>query len=211
MNGKPQSRAMRTRAVAILFVGCLSIGIHGIQGDPFLWLEEVEGERALAWVEARNAETLAALGEGDEFQTLYRDVLDILTAQDRIAYPSTVGDVVYNFWTDSDHPRGIYRRTSLSDYLGGNPEWETVLDIDALAAREDVPWAFRGMTCLAPEHHHCMVNLSRGGSDATEIREFDLPSAAFAENGFFVPEAKNSIAWVDASTLLVGTDFGVGP
>jgi prolyl oligopeptidase len=139
-----------------------------------------------------------------------QEILHIITSEDRIPYPSTRGDVVYNFWTDTEHPRGIYRRTSLESYLSGAPAWETVLDIDALVEEEGVPWAYRGMSCLGPEHRRCMVNLSRGGSDATEAREFDLVEARFVEGGFFLPEAKSSLGWVNDSTLLVATDWGEG-
>ncbi len=202
---------MRIRTAAVvLAVALVSVAIPTAQDDPFLWLEEVEGPDALAWVEERNAETIADLGESETFHALYDDTLEILTSQDRIAYPSTVRDVVYNFWTDAEHERGIYRRTTLDDYLSGAPEWEAVLDVDALAEAEGVPWAFSGMSCLAPDYIHCLVNLSRGGSDATESREFHLPSATFVDGGFYLPEAKSSVAWVDADSLLVGTDVGPG-
>ncbi len=197
-------------AIVALSAALFVVAISAAQDDPFLWLEQVEGPEALEWVEARNAETVAALGESETFHALYDDALGILTSQDRIAYPSTVGNVVYNFWTDAEHKRGIYRRTGLDDYLSGAPDWEAVLDVDALAEAEGVPWAFSGMSCLAPEYRHCLVNLSRGGSDATEAREFDLPSATFVEDGFHLPEAKSSVAWVDADSLLVGTDVGPG-
>ncbi|UCG87645.1 MAG: S9 family peptidase, partial [Gemmatimonadota bacterium] len=180
------------------------------QEDTFLWLEEVEGERALAWVEAHNASTLAELQAHPWFSTLEQEILQIITSEDRIPYPSTRGEMVYNFWTDAEHPRGIYRRTSLDSYLSGAPAWETVLDIDALAEKESVQWAYRGMSCLGPEYRRCMVNLSRGGSDAAEAREFDLAEARFVEDGFFLPEAKSSVGWVDDNTLLVGTDWGEG-
>jgi prolyl oligopeptidase len=181
-----------------------------VEDDPFLWLEEVEGERALAWVEARNAETVAELGTHPWFQALQGDLLEILTSDERLVYPSTRGDMVYNFWTDAEHERGIYRRTTLGQYLAGDPEWETVLDIDALALEEGVPWAFGGIDCLGPEYRQCMVALSRGGSDATEAREFDLIDAHFVDGGFHVAEAKSSMGWVDANTLLVATDWGEG-
>jgi prolyl oligopeptidase len=178
--------------------------------DPFLWLEEVEGDRALAWVRERNAGTVAELETHPWFGALEREALAIITSDERIAYPNTRGDLVYNFWTDAEHERGIYRRTTLASYLSGVPAWETVLDIDALAAAEGVPWAYGGMTCLAPDERHCMLSLSRGGSDAVEVREFDLQTGTFVEGGFFLPEGKSSVGWVDANTLLVGTDWGPG-
>ena len=112
--------------------------------DPYIWLEEVEGEEALAWVEARNAATVAELEASPVYQPIFDRTVEILDSQDRIAYPSILGDRLYNFWQDAEHPRGIWRRTSWESYLSGNPGWETVLDIDALALEEDVPWSFGG-------------------------------------------------------------------
>ena len=201
-------------ALALLTVPGLAAqapaGAATVQDDPFLWLEEVEGARALAWVEEQNAKSLAELQAYPGFATLEQDILRILTTEDRIPYPNTRGETVYNFWTDEAHARGIYRRTTLASYLSGAPAWETVLDIDALAQREGVPWAYRGVTCLAPTYRHCMASLSRGGSDAVERREFDLPDARFVEDGFFLPEAKSSMGWVDDRTLLVATNWGPG-
>ena len=178
--------------------------------DPFMWLEEVEGERALEWVASRNATTLETLGAHPEYEQLFVDALEILNSDERIAYPSIMGEHLYNFWTDEEHERGIWRRTSWESYLSGEPAWEVILDIDALAEREGERWAFGGAACLAPEYRRCMVSLSRGGADATEIREFDLESATFVQDGFFVPEAKNSVAWRSADELLISTDFGEG-
>jgi prolyl oligopeptidase len=180
------------------------------QDDRFLWLEDVEGERALAWVHERNAATLSELEAHPWFGAFQREILGIITSGDRIAYPNTMGDLVYNFWTDAEHPRGIYRRTPIAAYLAGNPTWETVLDIDALAEAESVPWAYGGMACLGPAYQRCMVSLARGGSDASEVREFDLTTRQFVTNGFFLPEAKSSTAWVDDHTLLIATDWGEG-
>lgn len=171
--------------------------------DPFLWLEEVEGERAMEWVLAQNGVTRDALQNLPSYRTIYDNTLDIYTSDDRIAYPSIRGDFIYNFWTDGDHPRGVYRRTSWDSYMSGSPSWDVVLDIDALAEAEDTPWAFRGMTCLLPEGRLCLVRLSPGGSDAVEVREFDLSTMQFVEDGFRVPVSKNSIAWVDENTILV--------
>jgi prolyl oligopeptidase len=178
--------------------------------DPYVWLEEVEGEKALAWATERSEATLAELSARPEYRPIYDDILAILESDDRIAYPSIRGEMLYNFWQDAEHARGIYRRTSWDDYLGGDPTWETVLDIDALAEADDTPWSYGGMTCLPPEERMCLVRLSRGGSDAFETREFDLERAAFVEGGFFLPEAKGGATWVDENTLLVSTDFGEG-
>lgn len=195
MNRRP------TLAVALLTLTLPTAS--AAQEDPFLWLEDIEGQRAMEWVLARNAETRAQLESLPAYRTAYDNTLAILTSTDRIAYPSMRGDRLYNFWTDADHPRGIYRRTTWDSYLSGDPRWETVLDVDALAEAEGKAWAFRGMTCLAPEDRLCLVNLSPGGSDAVEVREFDLERKGFVEGGFHIPVSKNGTAWVDENTLLV--------
>ena len=178
--------------------------------DPYLWLEDVEGERAMVWVEERNEATLEALGGQAVYDSIYRESLAILNSADKIDYPTIVGDRIYNFWQDANHERGIWRRTSWDSYLADDLHWETVLDIDSLAAREGVEWAFGGAECLAPEYRRCLVRLSRGGSDAVEIREFDAEAMEFVEDGFFLPEAKSSTTWRGPDALLVTTDFGAG-
>ena len=208
-------RRARSIAIPVVLGLLLAVPASGQQTaaqdeDPYIWLEEVEGEEALAWATERSEETLAELSERPEYSEIYDDVLAILNSDDRIEFPSIRGDMLYNFWQDADHPRGIYRRTTWEDYLGGEPAWETVLDVDALAEQEGVPWSYSGMTCLPPEERMCLARLSRGGADAVEIREFDLERAAFVQGGFFLPEAKGGATWVDANTLLVNSDFGEG-
>jgi prolyl oligopeptidase len=178
--------------------------------DPFVWLEDVEGKRSMDWVNAKNASTVAELSATPLYQPLYTRIKQILDSKDRIAYPRMVGDMLYNFWQDADHKRGIWRRTSWSDYLAGNPQWQTVLDVDTLAAKEGVTYSWGGANCFDPEDRLCLVSLSRGGSDASEASEFDLRTGQFVKDGFRLPEAKKSVAWVDANTLLVGTDYGPG-
>jgi prolyl oligopeptidase len=178
--------------------------------DPYLWLEEVEGERALAWVEERSSATLAELRRNPEFDVIFNDALEILTSDERIPFPRILGDKLYNFWQDAENERGIWRRTTWESYLSADPEWETVLDIDSLAAAEGVNWTFGGATCLPPEHRLWMVELSRGGADASEAREFDAVEKRFVAGGFFLPEAKSSLTWRGPDALLVTTDFGEG-
>jgi prolyl oligopeptidase len=178
--------------------------------DPFLWLEEVEGPRALEWVTQRNAATLAELGSDPLMGNIEREVLTLLTTRDRIVYPTVRGEYAYNYWTDAEHPRGYYRRSPLTGYLAGAPVWETVLDFDQLAKDEGIPWANGGMNCLAPAEKRCLIGLSRGGSDAQEVREFDLETKRFVDGGFRIPEAKSSAAWMDENTLLVSTNWGPG-
>jgi prolyl oligopeptidase len=171
--------------------------------DPFLWLEEVEGDRAMEWVLDQNERSRAELRAYPDYAALYDEVLGIYTSTDRIAYPSMRRGMLYNFWTDGEHPRGVYRRTDWESYLDGEPRWDVVLDVDELAAREGTPWAYRGMSCLGPEERLCLVRLSPGGSDAVEVREFDLERKEFVDGGFEVPVSKNTVAWVDRNTLLV--------
>lgn len=179
-------------------------------GDPFLWLEEVDGKRAMDWVNAKNSATIADLTKAALYQPIFDRTKEILDSRDRIVYPQMLGNTLYNFWQDASHERGIWRRTTWDSYLSGNPQWETVLDVDALAREENVPWAYGGASCLQPDYRRCLVALSRGGSDATEVREFDLRNRRFVENGFKLQEAKSSFAWIDENTILVGTDFGPG-
>ena len=195
---------LRLTVLLITMVLTNTVPVEARQGqDPFLWLEEVEGARAMEWVLARNAETRAALRALPGYDEAYRNTLELYTSDDRIAYPSIRGDRLYNFWTDAEHPRGIYRRTSWDSYLSGEPEWETVLDVDALAEAEGIAWAYSGMTCLRPDERRCLVSLSPGGSDAVEVREFDLATKQFIADGFRMPVSKNTVAWVDENTLLV--------
>ena len=187
-----------------------SAAAAAVADDPFLWLEEVEGDRALAWVEAHNEATLEELQEHPAYDSLYAQALRILDSDERIAYPSIRGDYLYNFWQDGDHERGIWRRTGWDSYLEGDPAWEVMLDVDSLAAAENTDWSFGGADCLPPDYDRCLISLSRGGADAAETREFDVSDRAFIDDGFFLPEAKGGASWIDENTLLVATDFGEG-
>jgi prolyl oligopeptidase len=176
--------------------------------DPYLWLEEVEGEKALSWAKEKSAADTAELEAVPEFEEIHARSLEIYNSRDRIPSPRIRGAWVYNFWRDAEHVRGIWRRTFLSEYVKELPAWEIVLDLDALAEAEDENWVWDGASCLAPEYRHCMVALSRGGADAAVEREFDAVAKTFVEDGFFVPEAKASVAWKEENTLWIGTDFG---
>ncbi len=178
--------------------------------DPFQWLEDVQGEKALAWAREHNAKTLAVLEARPEYEPIYARTLEILDSQEKIPTPALLGETVYNFWKDDAHERGIWRRTTLASYRTAAPQWETVLDVDALAKADGKPWVFHGATCLAPAYVRCMVSLSPGGSDASVEREFDTKTKEFVSGGFVLPEAKSSIAWRDENTLWLGTDFGPG-
>ena len=201
---------LRTAVLAVTLIS-LPAALHAQrQPDPFLWLEDVTGKRALDWVEGKNASTIADLTASPVYRPIYERTKNIMDSRDRIAFPEIVGDRLYNFWQDAQHARGILRRTSWSSYLSGNPEWETVIDVDALAAAEKVAWSYSGWTCLEPQYKRCLVNLSRGGADATEVREFDSETKQFLPGGFRLPEAKQGVSWVDANTVLLTSDFGPG-
>lgn len=172
--------------------------------DPHLWLEDVTGDEALDWVRARNAEAKADLVD-DDFTDLTERLRAIYDADDRIPYVSARGEWLYNLWRDAEHPIGLWRRTTLDAYRTDDPAWETVLDLDALAAEEDENWVWKGATCLAPAYDRCLLALSRGGADATVLREFDLTTRSFVEGGFEVPEAKSRVSWIDRDTLFVAT------
>lgn len=180
------------------------------QDDSYLWLEEVEAPRSLEWVEQWNKKTLDVLTAQPYYDSIYQKNLEIYNSKERIANPTIRGELVYNFWQDEEHPRGIWRRASLKSYLAGSPEWETVLDIDALSSQQGEKYVFKGATGLYPEYRRFLVSLSKGGGDAVVIREFDADRKEFVENGFVLPEAKGGASWVDENTLLVATDFGEG-
>ena len=180
------------------------------EDDPYLWLEDVLGERALAWVRERNAHSegvLQARPGFDERKRLLREVLD---SREQIPYVQRRGAWFYNLWRDATNPRGLWRRTTLAEYRRPEPAWETVIDLDALAAAEGENWVFAGAQTLAPEHRLCLMSLSRGGADARVVREFDTLTCRFVEGGFVVPEAKSQLAWIDADTVYIGSDFGPG-
>ena len=181
-----------------------------ILDDPYLWLEEVEGKRALEWIGERNRETLTELRSDERYDRFLEQAGELLNAKDRIPYGSIRGKYIYNFWQDTEHVRGILRRTTPASYRAAEPEWETVLDVDALAKAEEENWVYKGTSWLAPGYERCLVKLSRGGTDASVHREFDAVTKRFVEGGFVLPEAKSGVAWVDRDTLLVGTDWGEG-
>lgn len=179
--------------------------------DPFLWLEEIQGERALDQVEAWNDRTAEQLTQAPGFEQRRERAFAILTDDDQIAMPDEIqGDHVTNFWIDSDHPRGLWRISPRDAYLAGNPEWRVLIDVDALGEAEGESWVWHGADCLEPDYQRCLVSLSPGGSDADVVREFDIGTGEFVADGFTLPVAKSNVAWRDRDTLIVVTDFGPG-
>ena len=200
--------------VALTITGCASHQPAVSMTDPYLWLEDVSGERSLAWVRERNADSAHVLATRPDFPATRARQLKILDSREKIPAIGRIGAHVYNLWRDQAHQRGLWRRTTLADYSRPRPAWETVLDLDALGRAENENWVFGGVSCLPgrtlEQRDRCMIGLSRGGADAAVFREFDLVSKQFVQGGFALPEAKTQVEWIDRDTLLVGTDFGPG-
>lgn len=177
--------------------------------DEFRWLEDTSADTQ-EWIERQHELTYDRL-LGPTFEALESRFASILQAKDKLPVGSKAGNWVYNFYTDADHPRGLVRRTSYEDYLD-EPQWQTVLDIDALGRTEGVSWVYGGMRILPRRHDRALIFLSPGGSDANEVREFDLTTCEFIDDGFRLPLSKGTVAWADCEgdELLVARDFGDG-
>ena len=178
--------------------------------DAYQWLEDVGGDKQLAWVRERNAKSEGELASTPEFKALEGEILAILDSDAKIPGVYKQGEWFYNFWQDKANPRGIWRRTTLAEYRKSSPKWETVLDIDALNKAENENWVWHGANCLRPAYSRCLVALSRGGADADVTREFDIDSRQWVKDGYFRPEAKGGMSWIDQNTVFVYTDFGDG-
>lgn len=203
-----QAQALMLVTISLFF------GLLGLQrargGDRYLWLEDVEAERALDWVKAQNSITLQHLEADPDHARLREDLLAILDSRERIPFVTRHGDFLYNFWRDQRNPRGLWRRTTLSEYRRPDPDWDVLIDLDALAADEQENWVWSGVTVLKPDCTRALVALSRGGADATTTREFDLQDRTWVKDGFVRPEAKGSLEWIDQDHVFVQTDFGPG-
>jgi prolyl oligopeptidase len=178
--------------------------------DPYLWLEDVTGEKALGWVREQNAISTKELEASPVFEPIRKRILAIMDSKEKIPYVAKHGKYYYNFWRDEKNVRGLWRRTTLEEFKKAEPAWETVLDIDKLAADEKENWVWKGYDVLYPTYDRCLLFLSRGGADARVVREFDLNTKGFVEHGFYLSEAKSEVAWRNRDTLYVGTDFGPG-
>jgi len=177
--------------------------------DEFLWLEGVHADRALGWVSEQNARTTGVFVAETLEQSRDR-ILEVLDATDRIPMVSKHGDFLYNFWRDAEHPRGLWRRTTLDSYRAAEPEWDILLDVDELCRLENAEWVFAGAEMLFPRYTRALVRLSPDGGDATEVREFDLETRSFVAGGFSLPSAKTRVSWIDDDAIFVSTDFGPG-
>lgn len=183
--------------------------------DPYLWLEDISGTKALDWVRTQNAVTQKKLETDPDFKKLNTDLLAILDSDAKIPYVEKRGEYYYNFWQDKDHPRGIWRRTTLPEYRKTNPMWEVLIDLDSLNIAESENWVWHGADCLKPldskqPYERCLIALSHGGADADVTREFDLTTRQWVKDGFIRAEAKGGLGWIDCDTVYVYTDFGSG-
>jgi prolyl oligopeptidase len=198
------------RTVMTIVTMLAAAASYAADKDPYLWLEDVEGKKALDWVKERSAKDTAEIEAVPEFAPIRAELLEIFNSRERIPYVSIQGAWLYNFWQDAEHVRGLWRRTFLDQYVQAAPVWETVLDVDALAAAEGENWVWQGAEGLPPDYTRYLVTLSRGGGDAAVIREFDAVTKSFVADGFVVPEAKANVSWKDLDTVWIGTDFGAG-
>ena len=178
--------------------------------DPFLWLEDAHGDRAMAWVRQQDARSLGVLKADPRYRGFFEAALAIGQAQDRVPEPTQLAGAITNFWQDAEHVRGIWRRADLASYRAPAPKWQTLLDVDRLAASEHANWVYKGADCLEPDETRCLISLSDGGEDAVVQREFDLTAPGFVTGGFALPRAKISADWEDRDTLLVAPDWGAG-
>ena len=183
---------------------------NGEPHDPYLWLENIDSARSLDWVKQQNSISEKRLTALPGYSALYNDALKILTSTSRIPKVEQHGDYLYNLWQDPAHPRGLYRRTSMAEFRKSEPQWEIVLDVDALSKTEGKLWAFGGADFLVPGNQRCLIALSPGGGDATEIREFDVIKKEFVAQGFQLPVAKSRVSWRNPDSLYVATNFGPG-
>ncbi len=178
--------------------------------DAYAWLEDVAGDKSLAWVKARNAEAEAQLAHSPRFKQMEASIREVLDSDAKIPGVQKIGDYYYNFWKDRQHERGLWRRTTLAEYRKAEPQWETVLDLDALNKAEGENWVWHGADCLRPDYSRCLIALSRGGADADVTREFDVASKQWIKDGWFRPESKGGLGWIDRDNVFVYTDFGDG-
>jgi len=178
--------------------------------DKYLWLEDVSSPRSMAWVKAEDERSLKVLEADPHYATYHEEALKLAEAPDRLAFPEQRAGEIYNFWRDAEHVDGIFRKTSLTDYLSAKPNWQTVIDYDALGKQDHAKWVSEGVDCLYPGDQYCLVSLSAGGEDADNQREFDLKTGKFVDGGFALPHSKQSVSWLDKDTLLVARDWGAG-
>lgn len=201
---------LRLLSTLLLALALLHPATAAPTADPFAWLEDVDSEKSLAWVRERSLASAAEIEAQPEFLPTFNRLVGIYDSDARIPVPLKRGRWLYNFWRDAAHPQGIWRRTTEAEYARARPAWETVIDVDALSAAENIKWVWKGAACLYPDYQRCLISLSRGGADATVVREFDTESRRFVDDGYGLPEAKQTLTWLNRDRVLVASDFGPG-
>jgi len=193
-----------------LLLTFLLLPARAAETDPYIWLEDVESPKAMEWVKAHNERSLGALTTDPRYAGIEKEVRRITMAKDRLPFPTLANGWIYNFWQDADHVRGLWRRTRPDEYAKKDPKWQTLLDLDKLNKDEAQDWVWQGAVCLPPAHEDCLLRLSHGGKDAVVVKEFDVAKGTFVAGGFYLPDSKTEVGWLDAGRLFVGTDFGPG-
>jgi len=207
---------MKNATLLILFVSFLVVNTSLLYSqeqtaeDPYLWLEEVESEKSLDWVKEQNKNSEQILTSNPLYENLQKRYLEVYNDKDKIAYPNIVGNYVYNLWQDENYERGLWRRMLTKDYLNNNSNWETLIDLDALSAKEGKKWVFAGATFLEPSNEICLVALSDGGTDQDELREFNIAGKFFVKDGLVFPPSKGGVSWIDKDKVMVARNFGKG-
>jgi prolyl oligopeptidase len=178
--------------------------------DPFQWLEDIDAPKSMTWVEGQNARSAKRLEADLRYETFHSEARAIFTAKDRIPSPRFRAGGIDNIWQDAGHVHGIWRHASEASYVTAQPQWETLLDFDALSKAESKNWIWKGADCLKPAQTTCLVALSNGGGDAVELREFNTTSRQFVSGGFRLPEGKQNVEWIDASSLVASREWTPG-
>ncbi|MCG8525740.1 MAG: prolyl oligopeptidase family serine peptidase [Opitutales bacterium] len=195
--------------ISTLILSCATFISVAAIDDPYLWLEEVESEKALNWVRTQNDTTIGKISSVPNFEERKDQAMDILNASDRIALPSEMDERwIYNFWRDSVNPQGIWRKAEIAPYIEGNPEWITLIDFDELSEKDGIRWVYQGTYFDSSIKNRCLVEYSNGGKDAAFVKEFDLDKGIFVEEGFYLPEGKHRVTWINKDELYVGIDEG---
>ena len=199
-------------ALAFVAAGLMAVGASATaqDADPYIWLETIKGPKVDAWVEAENKKAAAAFESDPRFKKAYDDAFRVMSAKDRIPNAAFRGGTLDNFWQDANHEKGILRTTTLASYQTAEPAWRTLIDFDALSKAEGKSWVYKGLTCLQPDERYCLVDLSNGGGDSVEVREFDRVEGKFVPGGFKLPDGRNFSAWVDRDHWLIARNWGEG-
>lgn len=176
--------------------------------DPWIWLEAPHDPKALAWARQHTHKATKALKALPIYPAVHQQMEQVLAAAQPVPDITLLGDKATRVLHTAEHPHGLLQ-TAARDSHGIPGSWHTVLDVAALRAAEDTPWVLQSYSlakaCLPPEFDRCLLRLSLGGGDEVQIREFDLTTGEFVEDGFVVPTSRAFAVWLDKNHLLVET------